>query len=69
MLDMDWYTIPERLSVPEFHTGTYQYIGLQYPFSPFHFCDDISLFAFKKYIGTSKFSFRALIKMHISLSV
>jgi hypothetical protein len=26
VLEMGRYTIPELLSVPEFHTGTYQYV-------------------------------------------
>jgi hypothetical protein len=32
-----WYTIPELISVPEFHTGSYQYILYSFIFFPF-FC-------------------------------
>jgi hypothetical protein len=39
------YTIPELLFVPEFHTGTYQYILYQCIF--FHFSDGISLLHLK----------------------
>jgi hypothetical protein len=46
VLEMGRYTIPELLSVPEFHTGTYQYIGLLYIFIFSHFSDGISLFRF-----------------------
>jgi hypothetical protein len=57
VLEMGRYTVPELLFVPEFHTGTYQYI-LIHIFS-FHFSDGS---AFKKYTGSSKLSFRALAK-------
>jgi hypothetical protein len=37
-------TTPELLSVPEFLTGTYQYVLGLYQFIFFHFSDGISLF-------------------------
>jgi hypothetical protein len=41
-----WYTIPELLSVSEFHTITYQYRPLLYPVIFLHFSDGISFFPF-----------------------
>jgi hypothetical protein len=59
VLEMGWYTIPEILFVPELLTGTYQYTIYLSIF--FHFYHDTSLSAYKKYAGTPKFPFRALL--------
>jgi hypothetical protein len=52
-----WYTIPD-LFVPEFNTGTYQYI--LYPFIFFHFLTAYPCFAFMKYTSGSEFTLQAL---------
>jgi hypothetical protein len=51
------YTIPELPFVPEFHTGTYQYVS---PLSSSILQTVHPCFAFKKYTGTSTVPFRAL---------
>jgi hypothetical protein len=56
-------TIPELIFVPEFHTGSYQYILYAFIFS-------VSItaypcFAFEKFT-VAKVSFRALLKHHIT---
>jgi hypothetical protein len=55
-------TIPELLFVLEFHTDTYQY-SLYYIHLAFFsiFIKEYPYFAFKKYTGTSKCPFRALV--------
>jgi hypothetical protein len=53
------YTVPELISVPEFHTDTYQYI--LHPFLFSNFLTVYHCFVFKRYTGTSKFPFRAVI--------
>jgi hypothetical protein len=45
--------IPELTFVPDFHTGTYEYI---YYIHVLSLHNGISFFAFKKYTGTSYFS-------------
>jgi hypothetical protein len=57
-----WAGIPKLLFVPEFHTGTYQYIVLPYIHLSFYFsdCRPIPCFAFNKYVGCSKFPRRVL---------
>jgi hypothetical protein len=52
------YTVPELLFVPEFHTGTYQFILYPFIFLPYILLHPS--FAFAKYNCASKFPFRAL---------
>jgi hypothetical protein len=56
-------TIPELIFVPEFHTGTYQYILYAFIFSVF--LTAYPCFDFEKFT-VAKVSFRALLKHHIT---
>jgi hypothetical protein len=56
------YTLAELLFVPEFHTVPYQYILHQFIFFFIFLTVLYPCFAFKKYIGTSKFLFRAALQ-------